>query len=129
MNNRVRLLRKSLDRMSQEEFGKHIGISNTAVSKIEKGENNLTEQNILAICKEFNVNEEWLRTGNGEMFNKLSQSEETAAIVARIVSDTDNPLKADFLNTAAKLIDNDDCYHVIKASLLELVELMKNKTE
>ena len=47
-----------------------MGITTTAVSKIEKKTNNLTEQNIKAICREFNVNEEWLRTGNGEMFKQ-----------------------------------------------------------
>ncbi len=63
---RVKAIRKA-SRLNQEEFGKKIGIRKTAVSKIETGENTLTDQNCLLICREFNINEEWLRTGEGEM--------------------------------------------------------------
>ncbi|RJW41988.1 XRE family transcriptional regulator [Lachnospiraceae bacterium TF09-5] len=68
MNDRIRLLRKTLN-LSQEEFGKKVGVSNTAISKIEKAERNLTEQMILSICREFRVNYFWLIEGKGEMFS------------------------------------------------------------
>lgn len=55
--------------MSQEEFGKKVGVSNTAISKIEKAERNLTEQMILSICREFRVNYFWLTEGKGEIFS------------------------------------------------------------
>lgn len=67
MNERLRKIREQLD-LTQEEIGNVLGIGRSAVSKIEKGENALTEANIRAICREFNVNEEWLRNGAGEMF-------------------------------------------------------------
>lgn len=67
VNVRVFELRKYL-KMSQEAFGTKLGVRKTAISKIEKGENNLTEAMFKLICSEFNVNEEWLRTGNGEVF-------------------------------------------------------------
>lgn len=67
MNDRIRLLRKTLY-LNQEDFGKKIGVSNTAISKIEKAERNLTEQMILSICREFRVNYFWLTEGKGEMF-------------------------------------------------------------
>jgi transcriptional regulator with XRE-family HTH domain len=67
MNNRLLLIRKKLN-LTQEIFGSHLGVRKTAISKLEKGENNLTEQMIISICREFNVNEEWLRNGTGEMF-------------------------------------------------------------
>lgn len=70
MNQRVKELRKSLG-MTLREFGKRLGVSDAAISRIEKGERNLTEQMTLSICREFNINEKWLRTGNGEM-RKLS---------------------------------------------------------
>lgn len=72
MNERVRELRKALG-LSGEKFGERIGIQRNAISRIETGKNGLTEANILSICREYNVNEEWLRNGKGEMFNELSQ--------------------------------------------------------
>ncbi len=70
MNERVKTLRNHLG-LSGEKFGKQLGVTRTAISLIESGKNNLTEQNIKSICREFNVNEEWLRNGTGEMFNPV----------------------------------------------------------
>ena len=66
---RVRLIRKS-DKihMTLVEFGKKLGVGKTALSSIETGVNNLTEQMKLSICREFCVNQKWLETGEGEMF-------------------------------------------------------------
>lgn len=64
---RVKEVRKSLN-LTLEKFGGKLGVGKTAISKIEKGENNLTEANIKAICREFNVDYIWLTTGEGEMF-------------------------------------------------------------
>lgn len=72
MNERVKQLRKALG-LSGEKFGARLGVTRTAVSLIESGKNNLSEANILSICREFNVNEDWLRTGSGDMFSALSQ--------------------------------------------------------
>ncbi|MCL2174404.1 MAG: helix-turn-helix domain-containing protein [Treponema sp.] len=72
-NNRVRILRKFL-KMNQAEFGEKIGLSDSALSRIEKGLITLTDHNILLICTQHRlehnktVNEEWLRTGKGDMF-------------------------------------------------------------
>lgn len=71
MNKRIKELRKALG-LSGEKFGAKIGLTRMAISNLENGRYNLTEANILAICREFNVNEDWLRTGNGEMFNAVS---------------------------------------------------------
>lgn len=74
MNERIKQLRKEIN-ISQEEFGKRIGIGKTSVSKIETGENSPSEQTIMLMCREFNVNEEWLRNGKGDMFIKLTHME------------------------------------------------------
>ena len=66
-NERVREIRKSLN-LTMEKFGERIGIKKAAVSKIEKGENTLTDANIKSICREFSVDYLWLTTGEGEMF-------------------------------------------------------------
>lgn len=67
MNERVKELRKTL-KLSGEAFGEKIGVGKNAISRIETGKNNITDQMFKSICREFNVNEEWLRTGEGDMF-------------------------------------------------------------
>ena len=66
-NERVKEVRKTLG-LTLEKFGDRLGIKKAAVSKIEKGENSLTDANIKAICPEFSVDYMWLTTGEGEMF-------------------------------------------------------------
>lgn len=73
MNERIKELRKALG-ISQEKFGARIKISGASVSKIESGENNPSEQTLSLIIAEFDVSEDWLRNGVGEMF-KASSSE------------------------------------------------------
>lgn len=73
MNKRIKLLRTKLN-LSMEKFGNRIGLTRSAISKIESG-SNPSDQTIISICREFNVREEWLRTGNGEMFLDLTEDE------------------------------------------------------
>ena len=68
MNKQLRELRKTL-RLTQAEFAVKLGMVQNSYSKIETGENALTEKNISLICLIFGVNESWLRSGEGEMFN------------------------------------------------------------
>ena len=79
MGERLRELRKALG-LSGERFGERVGVGKSAISDIERGRNNLTEQMILAICREFDVNETWLRSGEGEMFIKLDRETEIARL-------------------------------------------------
>lgn len=65
-NERIREIRKSRS-LTMEEFGQRVGVGKTAISKIEKAERGVTDQMRLSICREFGINEEWLRTGAGEM--------------------------------------------------------------
>ena len=67
MNERFKIIRLKL-KLSQEDMGNKIGVTNATISRLEKGVNNFTERMITSICREFNVNEEWLRYGTGEMF-------------------------------------------------------------
>lgn len=71
--NRIKILRKEL-KLSQDAFGKRIGITGGGVSKIENGERTLTEQTALSICREFRVNYFWLTEGIGEMFSGTPQT-------------------------------------------------------
>ena len=80
---RVKELRKSLG-LTLEKFGNKLGVQKSAVSKIEKGENNLTEANIRAICREFGVDYMWLTTGEGEMF--VDTDDDLLASIDRIMA-------------------------------------------
>lgn len=80
MNERLKELRKSLN-LTLKDFGKHLGVTDAAISRLEKGERNLTEQMLLAVCREFNVNEDWLRYGVGDMYS-IQDDEYTKIVVA-----------------------------------------------
>lgn len=67
MNNRILLLRKTLN-LTQKDFANKIGFK-SSISDIENGKAPITERTIISICSIFNVNEEWLRFGSGNMFN------------------------------------------------------------
>lgn len=83
---RVKEVRKSLN-LTLEKFGEHLGVRKTAISKIENGENNLTDQMSKAICREFNVSEEWLRDGTGDMFVDLSRDLQLARFFGEVQID------------------------------------------
>lgn len=70
---RVNEVRKSLD-LTLEKFGEKLGVTKTTISRIEKGVNNLTDQMAISICREYNVNYDFLMYGEGEMFDDLPQT-------------------------------------------------------
>lgn len=73
MDQRLKELRLSLS-LSQEELGKRIGITRAAISNLEKGTRNMSEQTIKSICREFNVSIAWLKEGKGDMFTDLPET-------------------------------------------------------
>ena len=70
INKRIREIRKFYH-LTQTELGQRMGISNTAVSKLESGENNVSEKNIMVLHNILNINEDWLRTGQGHMLDNI----------------------------------------------------------
>lgn len=72
MNERIKELRKALD-LSGDKFGQSIGLTRFAISNIENGRYSVTDQTVITICHIYNVNEDWLRTGEGSMFNKTKE--------------------------------------------------------
>lgn len=84
-NERVKEVRKAL-RLTQEKFGERIGVKKNTISQIESGINGVTDQLRLAVCREFNVNEDWLRTGEGSMFVEPDEDEEISRFMGDILS-------------------------------------------
>lgn len=71
INDRLKYLRKEILKLGQVEFSKKINLKSSGfISQLEKGTRNITDRTINDICREFNVNEEWLRAGIGEVFQE-----------------------------------------------------------
>lgn len=100
---RVKAIRKELN-MTLEQFGEKLGVTKTAISYVENNKRNLTEQMLLSICREFGVNEIWLRTGEGDvenMFTKLSDDDRYSINLGKL-SITENQLAKNMLNAIAE---------------------------
>lgn len=97
MNERIIALRKTL-KLSQEEFGKKIGISKSGVSSIENNQRNVTDKHIKLLTLECNVNENWLRTGEGEMF--IKPDDQFGAALGKIIDTDDEFIKEMFIGIA-----------------------------
>lgn len=70
---RVLKIRKALG-LTMDKFGEKLGVQKSAISKIEKDRVNLSDQMVKLICREYNVNYDWLMDGEGEMFSDLPQT-------------------------------------------------------
>lgn len=102
-NERVKELRKVLG-LTLERFGEKLGIQKSAVSKIERGENNLTEQMTKSICREFGVDYIWLTTGDGEMF--VESDNDIMESIDRIMMG-ENDFHKNLFKTFARLDDDE----------------------
>ena len=113
---RIREIRKSLN-LTIEKFGKTLGVGKTAISNIENGNRNLTEQMILSISREYNVNQEWLRTGSGEMFITLTRNKIIADFANDLIKE-DDTFKKRLIEALAKL-DKDE-WEILEKLAVEL---------
>ena len=102
MNYRIREIRKSLN-MTLEEFGRNLGVTKTAISTIENGKRNVTDQMFLAICRTYNVNPSWLKDGIGDMFVRQSRDEEIAAFIGQILKSDSDSFPKKFISVLSRL--------------------------
>lgn len=106
MNNRIVELRKGRG-WTQDEFAEKMGISKNYVSLIENGKKIPSDRLISDICREFNVNEEWLRTGKGKPTIKRTKNQEIQSFANEIMELPDESLKKRLVEGLAKLDAND----------------------
>ena len=116
INKRMKAVRKALH-MTQEEFGKRLGITYAAVSMTERELNGVSGQNIQAMVREFHVNEEWLKTGEGEMFAPVLSRDDVAAFMGDIMKDEDD-FRLRFISALAKLTPEE--WQILKNKILEI---------
>lgn len=86
---RIKKLRKHLD-LTQQKFGERLGIKGNTVAQYELGRNEPIDAVLSLICREFGVNEEWLRTGNGEMFEQLTEQQKILKYTGLLLKDKDS---------------------------------------
>ena len=106
MNERLKKLRKTLD-MTQQEFADRIGIKRNSLANYETGRNTPIDAIIVSICREFNVNEEWLREGKGDMFVEVSEDEQIAEFVGRTLSNKPETFRKRLI-LALSALDDDE---------------------
>ena len=90
VNDRIKDVRESLN-LSQEAFGDKLHLKRNTISVIESGKRNVVDRVISDICREFNVNEQWLRTGKGEMF--LPMGDDFESIISQYADDLSDNMK------------------------------------
>ena len=95
LKERIREIRKAL-KLTQVEFGEKIGVRGNTVTNYETGLRNPTDAVLLSICREFNVNEMWLRTGEGDMFQ--IPDDEDAALISEVLENPDDKFYQMLLN-------------------------------
>lgn len=105
MNERIKSIRIAVHK-NQTDFAKCLSISRSAICKMESGENSPSEQTIKLICREFNVNEEWLRYGTGEMFIQLNHDEQIASFVGNLLKDEEDSFKRRLISALTELDEN-----------------------
>jgi len=106
VNERIKQLRKYL-RITQAAFGAQLGIKANTVTNYETGLRMPSEAIITSICREFNVNEAWLRHGEPPMIIQQSRGEEIAAMVSKVMFDQDDSFKGRFIAALAKFGDKE----------------------
>ena len=102
MQNRIREVRKALH-MTQADFGAKIGVRGNTVTGYENGQRVPSDAVIVSICREFHVDEHWLRTGDGEMFIQVSRDQEIMDFVADTMQDGKDNFRRRFLLALSRL--------------------------
>ena len=118
-NERVKQLRKFLD-LTLEKFGDRLGVTKVAISNIENGKRAVTEQMSKAICREFNVNEDWLRNGVGDMFK---QRDGSFSEILSELDDSDDDFIKSFITVYMEL--DEDSKEVLRQIATKMSEKCK----
>lgn len=106
MKDRIKKIRKELD-LTQQEFADRLGIKRGAIANYEIGRNEPVDSIISLICREFNVNEAWLRDGTGEMFTELDVEDQLMEWAGKVLSGQDSKFKKRFVTMLMDLTEEE----------------------
>lgn len=122
MKDRLRMLRKYLD-LTQQEFGEKIGVKRNTIAQYEMGRNEPIDSVFSLICKEYNVNPEWLRSGTGEMFVELDRDEQLMEWAGSVLGSGGDAFKYRFVRMLSNLSEKD--WEVLQKISVELADEKK----
>lgn len=120
MKDRFKELRKELN-VTQQEFADKLKISRNFVAQIEMGSKVPSGRTIDDVCREFNVNEEWLRTGNGDMFIPGIKDKQISAMLADVMKSGEDSFRHRLVSALARLDDEG------WDNLEKLIDMISNK--
>ena len=115
----MKKLRKALD-LTQQEFADRLGIKRNTVAQYEIGRNEPIDAVIISICREFDVNEEWLRTGKGDMFLPLDRNADIARLTKLLLNEESDSFKNRFISMLANLSVEE--WEFLERKAMELAE-------
>ena len=119
MNERLIKLRKSLH-ITQQEFANRLNISRSTIATYEVGKSNPSDAAVMLICREFNVNEEWLRNGTGEMFLPANRYTEITRLTKQLLDEEEDSFKNRFISMLANL--NVEEWELLERKLKQLYD-------
>ena len=125
MGERIRQVRKAF-KLKQAEFAEKIGVKPNTITSYETGLRMPSDRTIYDICREFGVNELWLRTGEGEMFRAKTRDVEIAEYVGKVLSGSDE-FQRRFIALLTRLTTDE--WRLIESMALKLAEEVKKGTD
>ncbi len=105
MKDRIKKIRKELD-LTQQKFADRLGVQRNTIAMYEMGRSLPSDAIMRSICREFNVNEEWLRTGQGEMFIQRTRNQIITDFAGDLITEPDS-FKTRLIEGLAKLDTSD----------------------
>lgn len=103
-NRRIKEVRKAVG-LTLEKFGERVGMKSNSLSQVENGINSVSSQLRMAVCREFHVRENWLRTGDGEMFEERTPDQAIVDFAADLVNVDDDAFKKRLISAFARMDD------------------------
>lgn len=102
MNKRIKMIRDSKN-LTQDAFGKRIGSARNTIANYENGNRVPSNSVVKSICREYGVNETWLRTGKEEMFVPITREQEIAKLTMKCLSDEPDSFRNRLVSSLARL--------------------------
>lgn len=123
MQDRIKEIRKH-HKLTQTEFGERIGVKGNTITGYETGIRSPSDAVIVSICREFNVNETWLKSGIGEPFVPLSREDRITDILSKAI-DGPSTARDRLIRALARLPD--DAFPLIEQYILDAADSIRNE--